>query len=95
MPEIIYAHIACKLTDKCSVSIVNAFRNAYDQIRHFPKCFFHIGNKFLRIKCHLRQVDQHRIVSLEFPCKDAGRRQPSGVASHDLHDGDRLLIVIY
>ena len=95
MAEIVYAHITCELADKCSFSVIDSLGYAYDQIRDFLKSLIDIVDKFVRIKCHLRQIDQHRIISLELACKNTGRSQPSRMASHDLHDRNRLLIIIH
>ena len=48
MTESICADITCKLADKGSVTIVDSFGNADNEIRSFSKLFFYLFDKCIR-----------------------------------------------
>ena len=94
MSECIYAYITCKLADKLTVSIIDSFGNADNQIGSMLESFLNICKELFLIKCNFRKIDQNRIVAFEFTGKDTGSGQPSGMTSHDLNDRNGFFIII-
>ena len=95
MAEGVCAHLAGVLTDKGALSVVNALGDADYQVGCGLQGGAHLLDEGILVKGHLRQVDEHRVVPLKLPGQHAGGCEPSGVAAHDLHDGDRLLVVVH
>ena len=94
MTESICADITCKLTDKGSVTIVDSFGNADNQVGSMLESFLNICKELFLIKCNFRKIDENRIVAFEFTGKDTGSGQPSGMTSHDLNDCNGFFIII-
>ena len=46
------------------------------------------------MKGSLRQINQHRIVTLKHSCQGGCRGEPSGMTAHDFNDGDGRFVVI-
>ena len=94
MTESICANITCKLADKGSVTIVDSFGNADNEIRSFSKLFFYLFDKCIRGESNFRKINKNRIIAFKFAGKNACGGQPAGMAPHDLDDGDRWFIII-
>ena len=94
MSECVYAYITCKLADKLTVSIINSFGNADNQVGSMLESFLNICKELFLIKCNFRKIDQNRIVAFEFTGKDTGSGQPSGMTAHDLNDCNGFFIII-
>ena len=94
MTESIHSNVACVFTDKGSFSVIDSLGDTYYQVWCCLKTFLHFGNKIILIKSNFREIDQHRIVSFEFAGENAGSSEPSGMASHNLNNSYRFLIVV-
>ena len=70
--ECIYAYIAGKLTDESSLSVVDPFGDADNQVRCCLQGCFDFTDKCLLVKSRLREIDQNRVVPLEFSGEGAG-----------------------
>lgn len=91
MTESICADITCKLADKGSVTIVDSFGNADNEIRSFSKLFFYLFDKCIRGESNFRKINKNRIIAFKFAARIACGGQPAGW-SPDLDDGDDGLL---
>ena len=72
---------------------MNAFGYTDDQVVFCLKTFFQRSKERFLVKIRLRQINQHRVVLLEFAGKYGCCGQPAGMAAHDLNDGNRFCII--
>ena len=72
MSECVYAYITCKLADKLTVSVINSFGNADNQVGSMLESFLNICKELFLIKCDFRKIDENRVVAFEFTGKDTG-----------------------
>ena len=52
--------------------------------------FFYIGNKFVLVEIHLRQIYELRRCIVLITCESGSSSEPSCVTSHDFNDGNTL-----
>ena len=93
MAESVGTHRGIILADKSSVRIMDTFRNTDNHAAVFFQGFFDILQEVLRVEIAFRKIYVAGIIVLIFTGKDSGSGKPSGVASHDLHDGDGFLLI--
>ena len=72
---------------------MDTFRYTDDQVIFRFKTLFQRSKKGFLVKICLRQINQHRVVLLEFAGKYGCCGQPAGMTAHDLNDGNRFCII--
>ena len=72
---------------------MNAFGYTDDQVVFCLKTFFQRSKERFLVKIRLRQINQHRVVLLEFAGKYGCCGQPAGMAAHDLNNGHHPSVI--
>ena len=72
---------------------MDTLRNTDNHAAVFFQGFFDILQEVLGVEIAFRKIYVTGIIALIFTGKDSGSGKPSGVASHDLHDGDGFLLI--
>ena len=79
--------------DKGSPGVGDSFGDADHHVGAFLEGLFQVMIEGFQLEGRFREIDEEGIIAFKFPCQAGGGRQPSGVASHDLHNGYRLLLI--
>jgi len=82
-----------KFTYVSAVCKLDSLRNSDNNRGFFLKKVFYFCKEFLNIKRYFRKVDQIRSVAVFGFRKSCGACKPSGITSHDFHNGDHVFLI--
>ena len=94
MAECICSDIIGIFADECTGVVVDSLGNTYYQVWCSLQRRTDFLNKSILVKVCFRKVDQNRVVVFELSGQCAGSSEPSGMASHNLNNGNGFFIVI-